>query len=322
MSDNSDNSDNSETKSSSMLTIILIIVCIILFIGIIILFITNKSTEKKLNDKIDNLETEKKNIEVIINNLKTNITNIQNNKVKETNNLLNKITDLENDNINKIRLPILNSIELIKQVAINYKSSEQTFVPISPFKFKGQNGVSFSFWFNSTGSNTWSRILDFGNGSPSDNIIIFINNNHLGLNICNGNCDGVDTNRYEIIKDVNDNKLRHVTWLINTDKTWNVFLDGKLHRTLNDQFYPSNIIRKNNYLGKSNWPNDPYFNGIISDFRVYNRILSVDEISDIYNFKEMQSMQKNLIIYNNSLLTYTKNNLSDVVVSKFNDDFI
>lgn len=303
-------------QPSNMLTIILTIICIILFIGLIILFITNKSTEKNLNDKIDTLTVKNTNLETE----KKNLTKFKNDKVDEINNLQNKITDLENDNINKIRFPIVNSIELIQQIATNYKSSEQTFITIPPFKLKAQNGISISFWFTSNGSNTWSRILDFGNGMSLDNIIIFINNNHLGLTVHNGASGGVDTNRYEIIKDVNDNKLRHVTWLINTDKTWNIFLNGKLHKTLSDQLYPSNVIRKYNYLGKSNWGNDPYLNGTISDFRVYNRTLSVDEISDIYNLKEIKAMKKNLIIYNNSLLTYCKNNLSDVIVSKFNDD--
>jgi hypothetical protein len=35
-----------------------------------------------------------------------------------------------------------------------------------------------------------------------------------------------------------------------------------------------------NYIGKSQW-NDPYFDGLIDDFRIYNRALSASEIYEL-----------------------------------------
>jgi hypothetical protein len=37
----------------------------------------------------------------------------------------------------------------------------------------------------------------------------------------------------------------------------------------------------NNYIGRSQWSNDPYLNAEIDDFVVYNRALSASEVADL-----------------------------------------
>jgi arabinan endo-1,5-alpha-L-arabinosidase len=44
---------------------------------------------------------------------------------------------------------------------------------------------------------------------------------------------------------------------------------------------PWQTLAKNNYIGKSQWPNDPLFNGEISSFRIFGRALSGTEIQDL-----------------------------------------
>ncbi len=36
------------------------------------------------------------------------------------------------------------------------------------------------------------------------------------------------------------------------------------------------------YIGKSNWPNDAYFDGYIDEFAFFQRILSPSEINSIF----------------------------------------
>lgn len=36
--------------------------------------------------------------------------------------------------------------------------------------------------------------------------------------------------------------------------------------------------RINSYIGKSNWSSDGYFKGTIDEFRIYDRLLSSNEI--------------------------------------------
>jgi hypothetical protein len=39
----------------------------------------------------------------------------------------------------------------------------------------------------------------------------------------------------------------------------------------------------NNFIGRSQWEHDPYLNGDIDKFYIYNRALSASEVSDLYN---------------------------------------
>ena len=150
-----------------------------------------------------------------------------------------------------------------------------------------KNGLTFSFWFRSNGSGTWGRVFDFGNDAGSDNIITFINNNNIGFSVYNNTQKGDMVN---IINSINDNVWRHVVWTLtnsgtpgNSDHVWKIYLNGTLTSTQTNVRYPSNISRTKNYFGKSNWSGDSYFNGGIVDFRMYNRVISDQEISDIYN---------------------------------------
>ena len=46
---------------------------------------------------------------------------------------------------------------------------------------------------------------------------------------------------------------------------------------LNNPILP-NVIRNNMYLGKSGWPSDLYLDGVIDEFAMFSRVLSVIEI--------------------------------------------
>jgi hypothetical protein len=38
----------------------------------------------------------------------------------------------------------------------------------------------------------------------------------------------------------------------------------------------------NNFIGRSAYAQDPYFSGLVDDFRVYNRALTAAEITALY----------------------------------------
>lgn len=48
---------------------------------------------------------------------------------------------------------------------------------------------------------------------------------------------------------------------------------------------PRNIPTVANWLGRSRFDPDPYYHGYMDDFRVYNRVLTPEEISDLYELK-------------------------------------
>ena len=43
------------------------------------------------------------------------------------------------------------------------------------------------------------------------------------------------------------------------------------------------VIRTKQYIGRSNWSHDEYFDGSIGDFRIFDEVLSTSQISEIYN---------------------------------------
>jgi hypothetical protein len=175
--------------------------------------------------------------------------------------------------------------QILKSALFNV--NEQQYITVPAFTTP-TNGLSFSFWFQSNNNSTWARIFDFGNGAASDNIIAYINNGNLGLSVY---IEGSSTQNDNVIPNVNDNVWRHIVWTLDPSGVWNLYLNGNLYNIYpNVNFpnanYPRSISRNNQYIGRSNWCSstcDPYYNGNIADFRVFNGVLSASSITNIYN---------------------------------------
>ena len=205
--------------------------------------------------------------------------------------------------------------------AIAFKASAQQYMTVAPF-YTTSNGLSFGFWFKAESSTgTWSRIVDFGNGAGQDNIFICINNGNLCLGVLQS------TNSYRndnVISNVNDNTWRHIVWTLDPSKGWNIYLNGVLKQTYADGFYPKTMMRNYQYIGKSNWAADPYYQGLIADFRVYNTEISQTEINNIFNMSFDTGANKNDMIDDPPLVTGVSQLYNDIFcdLNKENNDFI
>ena len=130
------------------------------------------------------------------------------------------------------------------------------------------NGFTVEFEAEWSALNSWSRIMDFGNGQNSNNIAI-------GNRATTGNIyavlrgstthdlnTGVETsigakNKYKIeFNRVNSG------YNISTTKNNDNAVESTTSVVLN------NILRSNNYLGKSNWTSDSYFKGKIYSLKI------------------------------------------------------
>ena len=82
-----------------------------------------------------------------------------------------------------------------------------------------------------------------------------------------------------------DGVWRHVaivcTFGTITSSTYTCYINGANVKTFSGPAC-SNSTRALNYLGRSNWDTDPYFTGMIDDFRMYNTTLTSAEINTIY----------------------------------------
>jgi hypothetical protein len=176
----------------------------------------------------------------------------------------------------------------------------------------GMNGLSFGCWFKSNNSSTWARIFDFGNGSGSDNIAMFINNGTIGGTVYITNIQG---NQLNFTSNINNNQWNHIVWTLSkptgtNTSNWIVYLNGKL--TYNKPGnYPINMTRKLCYIGKSNW-NDPYWNGRFANFVMFQKELSGLEVNALYN-SMIKSSDSSLYLY----LPLASNSVLDTIVNNY-----
>ena len=160
------------------------------------------------------------------------------------------------------------------------------------------NGISIGCWFKSNNNSDLAKIFDLGNEDNMDNITLEIIEGHLKASIFVTNIQSA----IEIDTPINDNTWHHVIWLIQRNEmniNWMFYLDNKLVWTnLNNQYlnYPINIVRKNCYIGYSNLSSSKNFSGCISNFVMFQKVLSISEINALYN-SMINSNDPSLYIY-------------------------
>ncbi len=141
------------------------------------------------------------------------------------------------------------------------------------------NASTFAAWVKWRGGADWQRIFDFG--SSTTNYFFLTPRANGGMMrfaiTTNGNTAEQQINAPFALP---TNSWVQVT--VTLDGTKGVlYLDGNPVATNGAlTIRPWQILAKNNYLGKSQWP-DPLFAGEISSFRIFGRPLSGAEIRDL-----------------------------------------
>jgi hypothetical protein len=145
----------------------------------------------------------------------------------------------------------------------------------------GSSGLTFACWFRSNGNPLHTRLFDFGNGVASGNILVGLNGG-LVLYVFFGTTS-YDTTGWDtpITTNVDDNVWRHFAWTLTPSGTWTVYINGVNVWSRTGRYYPAAITRTRNYLGKGNWPGDPYYTGAIEDFRIYRWALDNTLVMDL-----------------------------------------
>jgi len=144
--------------------------------------------------------------------------------------------------------------------------------------FQGLEDATITTWYKQDKTKPWQRIFDFGS-SPDNHLFLTAtsawNDTHFSFN-----------NR-------GDSKLlvgpslqsrenwRHVALVIKGDEAI-IYIDGQELIRERVTIDPGDFSKTTkNYIGKSRFP-DPFYNGRIDDFRIYNRALDLQEIWSVY----------------------------------------
>ena len=126
----------------------------------------------------------------------------------------------------------------------------------------------------------WQRIIDFGNGSSDNNIVLgFIGNEGRMF------FESYDGNRTEkLITDAlfPQNQWVHVVAINDADGNASIYWNGELKAE--GVIFPIRpVLRNNQYIGRSNWSHDSYFVGKMKNIAIWNDTLTVESITTLFN---------------------------------------
>lgn len=139
----------------------------------------------------------------------------------------------------------------------------------------------------------WSRLFDFGNGSPNQNI-------WAGMEGTTGRLIFEAYNRPDYSSKINvksdiitTDRWIHTAFVYDGSNGF-IYIDGELKGQGPLTIVTANRI--NNYFAKSNWDADDYYKGYLRDIRIWDKALSGEEIMNNKD-KRLLGDEDNLVAY-------------------------
>lgn len=130
-------------------------------------------------------------------------------------------------------------------------------------------------WVNFKKLDNYSRIIDFGNGQFSDNVILALYPTaRPSISIKNGTI--VSYNWITNAPSIEANKWYHLTYVVQNGMAA-IYING-VKGAQGSMISPNPVNRTNNYIAKSNWPTDPPTDATIDDLKIYDGALTDSEI--------------------------------------------
>ena len=150
---------------------------------------------------------------------------------------------------------------------------------------------TISVWVYPRQIGNWSRIIDFGNGQRSDNIVLMFANEYNPQHVLRI----LKSSNYILNKLISSQNLTLNEWqfIVATFNGTNarLYLNGTLTADLNQNYNLPTLSRKYCFIGKSNWAINGYSSSYLDDLRFYNKSLSQEEILELVNHQNETSMR-------------------------------
>jgi hypothetical protein len=143
------------------------------------------------------------------------------------------------------------------------------------------SGITIMAFVRFESANNWERILDFGNGDEDNNILLARAGTSNDLRF-----DNYTGTTLSLPITTLDGGISNTDWGF-----YAIRLDGLSYKILNQltnssgpsSALPTNVVRTNKYIGRSNWAGDAYFAGKIGIIAIYNTALSDSDITAFYD---------------------------------------
>ncbi|HOK65173.1 MAG TPA: family 16 glycosylhydrolase [Anaerohalosphaeraceae bacterium] len=142
------------------------------------------------------------------------------------------------------------------------------------------NGFTVALWAKPTAVKNYARFIDLGNGEAANNIIFArsgTSNNLLFKVYGKDTSDGTVTasNAIEL------NRWQFFAATVNTSGAVKIYKNGQVIQT-GTTTWPWGLRRTKNYIGRSNWSADAYYQGMMDEIRIYDYALTDAEILALY----------------------------------------
>jgi hypothetical protein len=141
-------------------------------------------------------------------------------------------------------------------------------------------GLTIEAWVQFRSKSDWARIIDFGNvavgGAGSNNIFLTTVTGRPYIGVYQG-ASAQQLTTSDQTYNLPLNQWLHLAATIDKGRNATLYLGGQVINT-GSIWLPNTVARQSNYIGKSNWSNDPAFDGWMASLRIYNRALTPSEI--------------------------------------------
>lgn len=197
-----------------------------------------------------------------------------------------------------------------------YQFGDSSYIELPPNTYIYGN-FTIALWVNVKEPSTCGRILEFGSGPWTNNVAIsssFENTDKPCLSLCNKNiCNNI----------VSEQGIEPERWvfLCVTLKNSHVefYKNGKLWLRSRNGVMPLPELRSMCYIGKSSWSDNLNKNVLIDDIRVYNRVLSEEEIKALNNLSTKDTNGKSDVDVDIPVNASAKGNTYALIVG--NEDY-
>ncbi|HOQ04309.1 MAG TPA: DUF5010 C-terminal domain-containing protein [Anaerohalosphaeraceae bacterium] len=174
-----------------------------------------------------------------------------------------------------------NSVSGVLGQALQFDGTDD-YIQLPSGFYEFDNGFSVSFWAYPTAVKNYARFVDLGSGPNADNIIVgrYGTTNDLFVQVFNGSAGGTAVRAANALE---LNVWQHFVVSISKRSSNNVkiYKNGQLILTATTSI-PQSAIRTANYVGRSNWTADAYYQGLLDDVRIYDYAVTTSEAAALY----------------------------------------
>lgn len=146
-----------------------------------------------------------------------------------------------------------------------------------PAKVADMEEMTIAVWAYWQTAGNWQRIFDFGNDTQHYMFLCPSNGSEMRFVLKNGGDEQILS-----ATKLSTRKLTHLAVTLGKDAV-KLYVNGELAATsAGITIRPSDFAPVMNYVGRSQYAADPYFNGYLDDLRIYNYELDADEVKAVY----------------------------------------